>query len=207
MLREVFLNYILDGQKEMQRLMNKSIASMLHKYGNSHTVKNFKGRTAYTERHGSDNSYGEKGENTPSGKRPSDVFDLNESKGIEMKVGKKISKKNTSINIYLENLDNEPSEPKLAPIYVTEENKKEEVYSDLLQRLMVFVHNIRGHTGVWREHLQLLKGLLDTVHLFYMPEIHAYLVPMLFDFVLTGNNETKEVSCHILAKILKWQHH
>ena len=71
---------------------------------------------------------------------------------------------------------------------------------------MVFVHNIRGQTGVWREHLQLLKGLLDTVHLFYMPEIHSYLVPMLFDFVLTGNNETKEVSCHILAKILRWQH-
>lgn len=37
-----------------------------------------------------------------------------------------------------------------------------------------------------------------------MPEVHAYLVPMLFDFVLTGNNETKEVSCHLLAKILKY---
>ena len=72
---------------------------------------------------------------------------------------------------------------------------------------MVFIHNIRGQTGVWREHLQLLKGLLDTVHLFYIPEIHCYLVPMLFDYVLTGNNETKEVSCHLLAKILRWQHH
>ena len=178
MLREVFLTYILDGEKEMQQLMNKSIATMLHKYGNSHTVKNFKGRTPYIERRNSGGSADDKGDATP--KKPSDLFDLSESKGVESTKGKgKVSKKNTSVNIYLENLDTEPQEPKLAAIYVTEENKKEEVYSDLLQRLMVFISNIRGHTGVWREHLQLLKNLLDTVHLFYMPEVHAYLVPCL----------------------------
>lgn len=71
---------------------------------------------------------------------------------------------------------------------------------------MVFINNIRGHTGVWREHYKLIKNILDTVQLFYMPEVHNYLVPMLLDFVFKGNNDIKELSCHCLAKILKYQH-
>lgn len=67
-----------------------------------------------------------------------------------------MAKKNTNIGIFLENLDAEQNEPKLPPIYVTDDNKREEVYSDLLQRLMVFINNIRGHTGVWREHYKLI---------------------------------------------------
>ena len=43
--------------------------------------------------------------------------------------------------------------------------------------------------------------------MFYMPEIHNYLTPMMLDFVFKGNNEIKEMSCHILAKILRYQHH
>ena len=71
---------------------------------------------------------------------------------------------------------------------------------------MVFINNIRGNAGLWREHLQLIKNLLQTIHLFYMPEVHSYLVPMLFEFVLKGNNYIKEMACQCLAKILKYQH-
>ena len=89
--------------------MNESLAKMLHKFGNTHTVKNFKGRTPYVERRGSGSSYDEKGEITPNSKKASDVFDMSESKGIEMMKSKgKFNKKNTSINIYLENLESEP---------------------------------------------------------------------------------------------------
>ena len=116
-------------------------------------------------------------------------------------------KKSSTIGIFLENLDADANEPKLAPIYVTDDKKSEEVYSDLLQRLMVFIKNICGQTGVWREHLKLLENLLKTIHLFYIPEIHNYLTPMMLDFVFKGNNEIKEMSCHILAKILYFQHH
>lgn len=49
--------------------------------------------------------------------------------------------------------------PKLPPIYVTPENEKEVVYSDLLQRLMIFINNMRGFTGLWREHVRLIKNL------------------------------------------------
>lgn len=106
----------------------------------------------------------------------------------------------------MDQLDDEAKEHRLPPIYVTPENKSEEVYSDLLQRLMVFINNMRAHTGVWREHAQLIKNLTKTIHLFYMPEVHQYLVPMLFEFILRGNNYIKELSCHCLAKILKYQH-
>ena len=60
-LREVFLNFILDGEKKMQLLMNESLAKMLVKFGNTHTVKNFKGRTPHVERRNSGQSYDEKG--------------------------------------------------------------------------------------------------------------------------------------------------
>jgi len=60
----------------------------------------------------------------------------------------------------------------LTPIYVTPENEKEVVYSDLLQRLMIFIQNLRSYNGLWREHVKLIKNLGKTVHLFYMPEIH-----------------------------------
>ena len=59
---------------------------------------------------------------------------------------------------------------------------------------------------MWREHVKLVENLTEVIHLFYMPEIHQYLVPMLMDFVLKGNNQLKDVSCHCLAKILKYQH-
>lgn len=95
---------------------------------------------------------------------------------------------------------------KLSPIYVTAEHQSEVVYSDLLQRLMVYIKEIKSYTGLWREHVKLVQNLTETIHLFYMPEIHQYLVPMLMDFVFKGNNQLKDVSCHCLAKILKYQH-
>lgn len=84
------------------------------------------------------------------------------------------------------------------------EHQSEVVYSDLLQRLMVYINNIKGYSGLWREHVKLVENLTETIHLFYMPEIHQYLVPMLMDFILKGNNVLKEVCCHCLAKILKY---
>jgi len=72
---------------------------------------------------------------------------------------------------------------------------------------MVFMNNIRSYTGMWREHAKLINNLKETIHLFYMPEVHSYLVPMLVDFVYKGNKDIKEAACNCLAKILKYQHH
>ena len=91
---------------------------------------------------------------------------------------------------------------KLPPIYTTEEYDCELVYSDLLQRLMVLINNIRSYSGLWREHSKLINHLVKTIHLFYMPEIHQVIVPMLIEFTHKGNKETKEASCHCLAIIL-----
>lgn len=72
---------------------------------------------------------------------------------------------------------------------------------------MVFINNMRGFTGLWREHVRLIQNLTEVIHLFYMPEIHQYLVPMLVEWIWKGNRETKEASCELLARILKYQHH
>ena len=119
---------------------------------------------------------------------------------------KTLTKKNTHLGITFGD-EFEDNSPKLPPIYVTPEHESELVYSDLLQRLMVYINNLRGYTGLWREHVKLIKNLTEVIHLFYMPEIHQYLVPMLIDFVYKGNRETKEASSELLGKILKYQHH
>lgn len=97
-----------------------------------------------------------------------------------------MQKKNTNLDIIYN--DHEDERVKLSPIYVTAEHQSEVVYSDLLQRLMVYINNIKGYTGMWREHVKLVDNLAEVIHLFYMPEIHQYLVPMLMDFVFKGNN-------------------
>lgn len=43
------MSYILDPQKEILMSMNKYLGIIIEKYGNEHTVKNFKGRTAHIE--------------------------------------------------------------------------------------------------------------------------------------------------------------
>lgn len=45
---------------------------------------------------------------------------------------------------------------KLSPIYVTAEHQSEVVYSDLLQRLIVYINNIKSYSGLWREHVKLV---------------------------------------------------
>ena len=111
------------------------------------------------------------------------------------------------MGISFDKIEEEESAPKLPPIYLTPENEIELVYSDLLQRLMVFINNVKNYNGLWREHAMLLNNLVEVVHLFYLPEIHSYLVPLLVDWVYKGNKEIKEAGCNCLAKIMKYQHH
>ena len=72
---------------------------------------------------------------------------------------------------------------------------------------MVFLSHLRGFTGSWREHVKLVQHLEEVIHLFYMPEVHQVLVPMLLDFLLHGNKHAQEAACSCLAKILQYQHH
>jgi hypothetical protein len=47
MLRQVFISCILDPTREMILLMNSNLVFLIKKYGNKHTIENFKGRTIY----------------------------------------------------------------------------------------------------------------------------------------------------------------
>jgi len=53
-LRKCFLNYILDDSREIGLIMNRNLDVMVLKYGNRHTIENFKGRTPYVENSNSD---------------------------------------------------------------------------------------------------------------------------------------------------------
>jgi hypothetical protein len=46
-LRQVFISCILDNSREMILLMNSNLVLLIQKYGNKHTIENFKGRTPY----------------------------------------------------------------------------------------------------------------------------------------------------------------
>jgi hypothetical protein len=48
-LRGVLMGYILDPHKEILMTMNKNLGIIIQKYGNKHTVQNFKGRTPHIE--------------------------------------------------------------------------------------------------------------------------------------------------------------
>ena len=53
-LRKVFLSFILDNTREIHLLMNLNLDLMILKYGNRHTLDNFKGRTPYIDSQNSD---------------------------------------------------------------------------------------------------------------------------------------------------------
>ena len=48
-LRQVFISCILDTSREMILLMNSNLVLLIQKYGNKHTIENFKGRTPYVQ--------------------------------------------------------------------------------------------------------------------------------------------------------------
>jgi len=175
---------------------------MVSHYANKHTVENFKARTPYIE---SSSDNGSK-ETTPRSRQSKTSTNTDFSAALLDSSHKKgLTKKNTNLGIIESEFDD--NVPKLPPIYLTPDRKNELVYSDLLQRLMVLITNIKGNTGLWREHWKLLKNLKEVLPLFYMPEVHSYLVPLLLEFVQEGNDQIKDVACDCLATIMKHQHH
>ena len=49
LLKECFLGFILEDNREIILIMNKNLDVMIKKWGNKHTIDNFKGRTPYVE--------------------------------------------------------------------------------------------------------------------------------------------------------------
>jgi hypothetical protein len=92
-------------------------------------------------------------------------------------------------------------------IFITDESSLELVYTDLLDPVVSFVQNVAELEGNWRDHLKMLQNIFEIVHLFYMPEIHAVLVPILQAFAIEGNNTLRDEATKCLAKIFQYQHH
>ncbi len=201
-LRKCFLSFIVENQRDLMELMNEHLVDIVSQYANKHAVENFKNRTPYVE---SSSDNGSK-ETTPRSRQSKTSNNTDFSAALLDSSHKKgLTKKNTNLGINDSEFDD--NVPKLPPIYLTPDRKSELVYSDLLQRLMVLITNMKSNTGLWREHWKLLSNLRQVLHLFYMPEVHSYLAPLLFEFVQEGNDQMKEITCDCLATILKHQHH
>ena len=117
---------------------------MILKYGNRHTIENFKGRTPYVENSNSDEGSDDGGQivqdakkkkTTPqskSGKNNTNT-DFSSAFAEASNSNKKVlTKKNTHMAINFDSVEDQDPGPKLPPIYVTDENSSEVVYSDLL---------------------------------------------------------------------------
>jgi hypothetical protein len=108
----------------------------------------------------------------------------------------------------IENNNSEESDSNKRPnVFASDENEREIIYNDLLETLMIFITNVKNIDGGWRHHLLLIKNTEETLQLFYMPEIHNQLVPIILEFLMTGNTHVRTESCKILAKVIKLQHH
>lgn len=136
-LRECFLAFILDENRDIILIMNKNLDIMIEKYGNKHTIDNFKGRTAYVEekyeRSGSGSRRNK--DKTPDSKsktsKASAADDFSSAIALTTKRGI-LQKKNTHLGIGSNYDIYEDDAPKLPPIYTTEDHTSELVYSDLL---------------------------------------------------------------------------
>ena len=108
--------------------MNKNLTLMIEKYGNKHTIENFKGRTAYVAKDiDSDSGSNNTPKSKPNEKNKNNDF----SSALVESVKKGITKKNTHLGISFDD-DLYDNSPKLPPIYVTPDHESEVVYSDLL---------------------------------------------------------------------------
>ena len=92
-LRKCFYGFILDNQREILLIMNKNLDIMIEKYGNKHTITNFKGRTPYIETNNSSNDGGSK-DTTPKSKPYSKSDALDFTAATQSITGKKKVTKN-----------------------------------------------------------------------------------------------------------------
>lgn len=63
-LRRVFINLLTENTREIMLLLNQNLSLIIKKYGNKHTLDNFKGRTPYVYPCDQNSDSGSK-ENTP----------------------------------------------------------------------------------------------------------------------------------------------
>ena len=130
-------------------------------------------------------------------------------KDFSSMVEPKYYKRRSTMLLTPSDINSEESDTNKRPnVFASEENEREIIYNDLLtENLMIFVTNIRNIDGGWRHHLLLIKNFEETLHLFYMPEIHNQLVPIVLDLLMTGNTSLRIEASKFLAKVIKLQHH
>lgn len=189
--KDLFIDLLTDSNFKIMTIINKNLNVFLTNWINGFAVK--------VETPVSDGNIQ---------KETKDFSSVSEVKVRQVKRRETIMAQNNHPLILADELSDEDKKSNHRPnIFITDETHPELVYSDLLEHLMIFVQNMSGQEGVWREHLVLLENLEGVVHLFYMPELHTVLIPVIQDFAVDGNTMVRKQSVKCLAKIITYQHH
>lgn len=102
-LRKVFINLITDNSREILLLMNTNLALMITKYGNKHTIENFKGRTPYIDNNSDGSSKGTTPKSKPDINKKSANADFSsaliEHEDKPKRKSMALTKKNTTLGI------------------------------------------------------------------------------------------------------------
>ena len=104
----MLMSFILDPNKEILFTMNKNLSTIITKYGNDHTVKNFKGRTPHIEHEMLDTSARNSKDTTPQSNRskrkgePGDFSSAMNELSDKKDLKSKVQKRPTQVGILLE---------------------------------------------------------------------------------------------------------
>lgn len=135
-LRNCFFYFLMENDRQIMAAINKNLPTIIKKFVNSHTLDNFKGRTAVADS-GSDASPDSKASSVSER-----VMDSFSSAVLTAKANQASLKRRQTLGI----TNNSPTkieiEDSLVPIFAGPDKASEVVYSDLLQRLMIFFGNI-----------------------------------------------------------------
>jgi hypothetical protein len=127
----------VEDNREIILIMNKNLDIMIKKYGNKHTIENFKGRTAYCDESPKRSGSGSirHKDITPDSKsksKASAADDFSSAMALSSSKKNALQKKHTHLGIGSAYDIYDDDKPKLPPIYTTDDYTSELVYSDLL---------------------------------------------------------------------------
>ena len=167
----------MDDNKKVTSIINKNLAGVMSNWINEFNLKQLKvSPTSNLNSNGTSSNAG-------AGANSVD----NDFSGVANKNQQLNKKRHTTthvIDFIKEEASDESRSNQRPNVFITDDSCPELIYTDLLDNLMLFVINLKNQEGNWREHLKLLQSIHEIIHLFYMPEIHNVLVPVLKDFML-----------------------
>jgi hypothetical protein len=146
--RNIYMNLLTDDNKEVMRIINKHLVSVIYNWLNEFFRKQIKPSPT--------SNLNSNGTGTSNANETKGVD--NDFSGVANKKQIMSKKRNTSHFIdMIREESSDDSKKNLRPnIFITDDSSEELIYTDMLDNLMIFVSNLKNQEGNWREHLKLI---------------------------------------------------